>query len=100
MHDAALGGHADVIVLLLDWGARIDATDRDAGATPLMLAASLGRATAVALLLRRGANAALRDHAGRTALDRAKETDEDDTVKLLETAVARSKLNHPGKTGG
>lgn len=100
LHNAALGGNADVIVILLDRGARIDAQDRESGATPLMLAASLGRAGAVALLLRRGANPALRDRAGHTALDRARETEEDDTVKLLETALARSKLNHPARTPG
>ena len=98
LHDAALGGNAEVVALLLDRGARIDALERESGATPLMLAAALGRTSAVALLLRRGANPTLRDHAGHTALDRAKETDQEDTIKLLETALAGS--TRPAKTGG
>jgi ankyrin repeat protein len=83
LHDAALGGNPEVITLLLDHGAAIDALDRESGATPLMIAASLGRAGAVAVLLRRGANPLLRDHAGHTALDRAREAQNSDVVNLL-----------------
>ena len=90
LHDAALGGNADVIALLLDHGASIDVRDQEEGATPLMLAASLGRSKAVALLLARGANPALRDHAGHTALDRARETDDETTQALLKDALAKS----------
>ncbi|MBV9669661.1 MAG: ankyrin repeat domain-containing protein [Acidobacteriales bacterium] len=89
LHDAALGGNPDVITLLLDHGARIDAAEEQSGATPLMLAAAMARTQAVAVLLARGANPAIKDRHGRTALDRAKETQDDDLVKLLETAVAR-----------
>ena len=71
LHDAALGGSADVIALLLDRGAQIDTRDLQSGATPLMVAASLGRAEALTLLLKRGADPTLRDNAGHTALDRA-----------------------------
>jgi uncharacterized protein len=83
LHDAALGGNPEVITLLLDYGAAIDAPDRESGATPLMIAASLGRASAVEVLLRRGANPLLRDHAGHTALDRAREAHNGEVVKLL-----------------
>jgi len=58
--------------------------DRESGATPLMIAASLGRAGAVMVLLRRGANPLLRDHAGHTALDRAREAQNGEIVKLLQ----------------
>jgi ankyrin repeat protein len=84
LHDAALGGSPEVITLLLDHGAAIDVPDRESGATPLMIAASLGRAGAVAVLLQRGANPLLRDHAGHTALDRAREAQNSDIVKLLQ----------------
>lgn len=97
LHDAALGGNADVIGLLLDHGAAVDARDNDEGATPLMLAASLGRSQAVAVLLRRGANPALRDRAGRTALDRARDTDDTGTLDLLKKALEQSALTSKTK---
>lgn len=87
LHDAALGGNPEVIKLLLDHGARIDAQDKDSAATPLMMAASLGRSGAVAILLQRGANANLRDRFGRTALDRARQLEDPATIRLLETGM-------------
>jgi ankyrin repeat protein len=83
LHDAALGGNADVVALLLDRGAGIDDQERESGATPLMMAASLGRVEVVTLLLKRGANRQLRDKAGHTALERARDTDNEEIVKLL-----------------
>jgi uncharacterized protein len=100
LQDAALGGNPEVIGLLLDRGAHIDATDEKSGATPLMLAAALARTQAVALLLARGANPTIKDHQGRTALERAKETEDEEIVKLLETAIAHSNSPQPPKLGG
>lgn len=96
LHSAALGGNAEVIRLLLNHGSAIDARDRESGATPLMLAAAVARADAVSLLLARGADPALRDRAGRTALDRARQTEDSQTVKLLE--AVRSHSAAPSKT--
>jgi ankyrin repeat protein len=84
LHDAALGGSVDVINLLLDQGAKVNAADGESGATPLMLAASLDRSSAVAVLLKHGADPALKDRHGMTALDRAKKTEDPAIVKLLE----------------
>jgi ankyrin repeat protein len=98
LHDAALGGSTDVIDLLLNRGAKVDVKERESAATPLMLAASVGQADAVAVLLERGANPALRDRAGHTALDRAKQSSDERTVKLLETSLGRSKSGASGKT--
>ncbi len=100
LHNAALGGYAEVIGLLLDRGAAVDARDQEEGATALMLAAGLGRVSAVALLLRRGANPMLKDRAGRTALDLARETEDDQTVKLLESALAGTPAAPGGPSGG
>ena len=87
LHDAALGGNAAVIGVLVDHGAALDARDHDSGATPLIIAAALGRSSAVAALLGRGANPELRDFSGRTALDRALETDDQPTIQLLQSAM-------------
>ena len=87
LHDAALAGSTDVIALLLDHGAKIDVRDSESGATPLMLAASLGRVGGLALLLKRGASPTLRDKQGRTALDRARETGSIESIRLLVTAA-------------
>jgi uncharacterized protein len=57
-----------VVQFLTDAGARID--DRDArGRTALMIASEGGRAEVAALLLARGANPTLKDHAGKRAAD-------------------------------
>jgi ankyrin repeat protein len=90
LHDAAISGNLELIGLLLDRGCAIDAVDAESGATPLMLAASLGHTEAVALLLRRGANPALKDKSGRTALARAQEGQDADLVKLLQQAQGKA----------
>ena len=57
-----------VVSILLDAGARID--DRDArGRTALMIAAEGGRSEIAKLLLTRGADASLKDKAGKRAVD-------------------------------
>jgi ankyrin repeat protein len=60
----------DVIALLLDAGAPIDATD-DRGRTALMIAAERGHAAVVQALLARGADRTVRDRTGMRALDLA-----------------------------
>jgi ankyrin repeat protein len=99
LHDAALGGNPEVIRLLLDHGARVDAQDQESRATPLMIAASLGRSSAVALLLHRGANPNLKDRFGHTALDRARQIDDDATIRLLEAAIGARTEPAPAKDG-
>ncbi len=90
LHDAALGGNAEVVALLLDRGALIDDRERQSGATPLMMAASMGRLDVVTLLLQRGANRMLRDKAGHTALERARDTENEEIVQLLAKSAPAS----------
>jgi ankyrin repeat protein len=81
---AAQNGHIEVMHLLLDRGAEIDASAQD-GETALMLAAGDGRAEAVLLLLARGAQMDKKDKEGRTAADHAREHDREETLRLLIT---------------
>jgi ankyrin repeat protein len=87
LHDAALGGSPAVIKLLIEHGARIDAVDRESGATPLMVAASMGRTEALETLLKRGADPHIKDRNGKTALDRAREAGFHEAQTVLEEAL-------------
>ena len=68
---AALMGHTEIVALLLEHGADINARSRDGG-TPLHAAAFLGRAEIVKLLLNKGADTAIRNNMGGTVIEGAK----------------------------
>ena len=68
---AALMGHTEVVALLLENGADVNAKSRDGG-TALHAAAFLGRAETVKLLLEKGADTTLRNNMGGTAIEGAK----------------------------
>ena len=68
LHYAATGGHAEILRLLLDEHAYIDAPSPN-GTTPLMMAAHYGTDAAVQLLLEAGADASLRNERGLSAQD-------------------------------
>ena len=67
LHYAAVRGHVDVVRLLVDAGAVLDAAD-DRGRTPLFRAAEFGRASVVQLLVDCGAQLDWVDAFGWTAL--------------------------------
>jgi ankyrin repeat protein len=60
----------ELVALLLDAGAPIDAAD-NRGRTALMIAAELGRGAVVEALLARGADRGIADKDGKRALDLA-----------------------------
>ena len=64
---AAVGGHTDIVTILLDNVVPIDAANPH-GKTALMQAASYGHTIVMRLLLERGANPNVADHNDRTAL--------------------------------
>jgi len=68
---ASLMGHTEIVALLLERGADVNAKSRDGG-TALHAAAFLGRAEAVKLLLEKGADTTLRNNMGSIAIDGAK----------------------------
>src|SRR5262249_27624631 len=75
LHLAAASGNVDTLKFLLDKGADVNAREAEWGQTPLMFAAAQNRPAAIALLLKRGADAKLAtktvDIQSFSALDRA-----------------------------
>ena len=65
---AALSGRPDAVRLLLQRGARVDATEPYRGQTALMWAAAEGNTDAAAVLLEAGANVTAKSKAGFTPL--------------------------------
>lgn len=86
LHYAASGGKTEVMQLLLDNYAYIDAASPN-GSTPLMMAAGYGTTEAVELLLKAGADPMLKNQLGLTALDFAKHHEHPDSVKRLTAAM-------------
>jgi uncharacterized protein len=87
LHYAATGGHLEIVALLLDQNAYIDAASPN-GTTPLMMAAEYGSAEAVKLLLDAGADPSLKNQLGLTAIDFANRASRDDSAELIAAAVS------------
>ena len=88
LHYAASAGKTDVVNLLLQHYAYIDAESPNR-TTPLMMAAGYGSADAVKALLLAGADASLKNAVGMTALDFARKMHKLDAVELLSTDAQR-----------
>lgn len=82
LHYAATGGHEDIMQLLLDNNAYVDAASPN-GSTPLMMAAMYGTAAAVRLLLEAGADPSLKNDLGLTAIDFAAKVQKTDSVAII-----------------
>lgn len=88
LHYAASGPDAAVIGLLLDAGALIDAPSPNRS-TPLMMAARYGSEDNVMLLLKRGADPAVRNDRALNAADFAREAGRDSLARRIEAATPR-----------
>ncbi|KOR31084.1 hypothetical protein TI04_02620, partial [Achromatium sp. WMS2] len=88
---AAEAGHLDIVQLLIDKKADINATDR-VGFTPLHMAAQKGHRDVAQFLLEHGANVDIRNHAGSTPDDIAHLHGHPDLVKL----IAGYRVQKPG----
>jgi ankyrin repeat protein len=99
---AALGGHVDVIKLLLEKGASVEAMADFGGApsgnTPLHNAASQGGLKAVELLLEKGANPNAVNQQGQTPLHRAIAGD-GDLARIKRLVAFGAKLDIADKEG-
>jgi ankyrin repeat protein len=90
LHYAAANGHDDVVALLLDHSAYIDAASPN-GTTPLMMAARGNHITTMKVLLDGGADPRLKNQIGMTALDFAKRYHAKDATEGLEAMFARER---------
>jgi len=82
LHYAATGGHLEIMELLLENYAFIDAESPN-GTTPLMMAAMYGSTAAVKLLLDAGADTAMRNQLGLTAIDFAQRANRQEAAELI-----------------
>jgi ankyrin repeat protein len=86
LHYAATNGHVEVMRLLLEEYAFIDAESPNK-TTPLMMAARYGSVDAARLLLQEGAEPLLKNEQGMTAIDFANAVNRADMAKLVGDAV-------------
>jgi ankyrin repeat protein len=89
LHYAATHGHLEVMNLLLENNAYIDAASPN-GSTPLMMAASYGTPMAVKLLLEAGADPMLRNDLGLSAIDFAQRANRAESAEII-SAFVRSR---------
>ncbi len=89
LHYAATRGHLEVMNLLLENHAYIDAASPN-GSTPLMMAALYSSPSGVKLLLEAGADPTLKNNLGLTAIDFANRDNRKDASELI-AAVIRNR---------
>lgn len=86
----AHGAHKSALKKLLDAGMRVDMTDHS-GATPLQYAVRSRNAESVELLLEYGADPHHQDQYGSSAMTYARQTYNDDMMKVIEAFEERKK---------
>ena len=86
LHYAATGGQLEVMQILLDQHAYIDAESPNKS-TPLMMAAMYATPAAVRLLLDAGADPTLRNQLGLSAVDFAQKASRPDSAELVAAAI-------------
>ena len=99
LHYAASGTQpqqVDVIALLLEHHAYIDAASPN-GTTPLMMAAQYGTDASAQLLLNEGADPALKNQLGLTAVDFAMRAEREELARTIAARMRKSQAGQPGR---
>jgi uncharacterized protein len=86
---AAFGNHTEVVKLLIEAGADMEAKNRD-GDTALIWALYSGKAEASQLLIDAGADVNVRNQMGKTAFDYAEKLGRPDIIACMKTATPRN----------
>ena len=86
LHYAATGAHLDILEILLEEHAFIDAESPNK-TTPLMMAAQYGSTQAVKLLLEAGADPTLRNELGLSAIEFAQRGNRRDAAEAIAAAI-------------
>jgi ankyrin repeat protein len=86
LHYAATNGHLAIMELLLEHHAFVDAESPN-GTTPLMMAAHYGTPASVKLLLESGADPAMKNQLGLSAIDFAHRAGRKDAAELIASHV-------------
>lgn len=86
LHYAATNGHLEIMLILLEHHAFIDAESPNK-TTPLMMAAHYGSPQAVKLLLDEGADPLVKNELGLTAIDFANRGNRKDAAELIAASV-------------
>lgn len=94
------GGKIEVLVLLLRYGASVNAWDADHNSTPLLMAVFRRQIEAVRLLLAAGADPNIVDSEGDSPLRWCVEHREYDTAALLLGCGATKTINYSGGASG
>lgn len=90
LHYAAASGDDEIVRILLEHHAYIDA-ESPSQLTPLMIAAREGQEAAAALLLREGADASLKNNEGLTAAQIAERADKPRIAAAIATHLSQSR---------
>ena len=93
LHYAASGAKPQIIRILLEHSAYIDAESPN-GSTPLMMAAMYGNAECVKILLDAGADPTLKNQLGLSTSDFARQASRLDSLSLIEVAVPEWSRTH------
>lgn len=94
LHYAAANGHDDIVQILLDASAYVDAESPN-GTTPLMMAARGGHITTCKVLLDGGADVRLKNQLGMTAVDFAMQSNQKEIADGLRKRLEQVNASRP-----
>lgn len=97
LHYAATKGNIEIMRLLIDSHAYLDAESPN-GTTPLMMAAHYGTPMATKLLLEEGADPRIKNQLGLTALAFARQAKKQESAQYIEAFEAAWNSKYPPKT--